>query len=127
MVLFQLLRTCQKLPDGVRGGAGLPALTAMSWVIALHSAELIGRQRRAPCARGGHRNLGEPGIGRGRRAGRRDLAATLPSGAISDSAPSSGFSVTTMTRSGAPFHGATGEGNTVRSAASAQLPDAASR
>jgi hypothetical protein len=31
-----------------------------------------------------------------------------------------------MTRSGAPFHGAFGEGRTVSSAASAQLPDAAS-
>jgi hypothetical protein len=30
-----------------------------------------------------------------------------------------------MTRSGAPFHGASGEGNTESSAASAQLPDAA--
>jgi len=31
-----------------------------------------------------------------------------------------------MTRSGAPFHGAIGEGRTVSSAASAQSPDAAS-
>ncbi|HEY7943969.1 MAG TPA: hypothetical protein VIH15_05665 [Casimicrobiaceae bacterium] len=31
-----------------------------------------------------------------------------------------------MTRNGAPFHGASGEGKTASSAASAQLPDAAS-
>jgi hypothetical protein len=30
-----------------------------------------------------------------------------------------------MTRNGAPFHGATGEGNTVRSAASPQVADIA--
>src|ERR1700684_4565574 len=50
----------------------------------------------------------------------------LPSGAISDSTPWIGFPETTMTRSGAPFHGETGEGSTVTSAASGQLPDAAS-
>src|SRR5262245_22361552 len=40
----------------------------------------------------------------------RDLAATLPLGAIRDSSPSIGFSAAKMTRSGAPRHGATGEG-----------------
>ena len=50
----------------------------------------------------------------------RDLAATLPSGAISESSPSSGFSAAKMTRSGAPFHGVTGEGRTASSAASSQ-------
>ena len=49
------------------------------------------------------------------------VAATLPSGATSDSAPSTGFSATTITRSGAPVHGPAGDGSTVRSAASAQL------
>jgi hypothetical protein len=34
--------------------------------------------------------------------------------------------VTTMTRRGAPFHGASGEGKTESSAASPQMPDAAS-
>jgi hypothetical protein len=53
------------------------------------------------------------------------VAATLPSGAINESAPWTGFSATTITRNGAPFHGATGDGNTVRSAASAQIADAA--
>ena len=38
LVLFQLLRTCQKLPDGVRRGSGLRALTTMSRVTGLHSA-----------------------------------------------------------------------------------------
>jgi hypothetical protein len=54
------------------------------------------------------------------------LAATLPSGAISDITPASGFSVTIMTRSGAPFQGANGEGKTENPAASPQRPDAAS-
>src|SRR3954454_474239 len=47
----------------------------------------------------------------------------LPLGATSESLPSSGFSATTMTRRGAPFHGATGEGKTVRSAVSPQVAD----
>src|SRR4029077_2349044 len=56
-----------------------------------------------------------------------DLAATLPSGATSEITPStSGFSVTSMTRSGAAFQGAGGEGNTENSAASSHGPDAAS-
>ena len=55
-----------------------------------------------------------------------DLAATLPSGATSDITPSSGFSVTIMTRSGAPFQGASGEDKTENSAASPHEPDAAS-
>src|SRR5215472_318891 len=41
-----------------------------------------------------------------------DVAATLPSGATSDITPSSGLSLTIMTRSGAPFQGASGEGKT---------------
>ena len=52
----------------------------------------------------------------------RDLAATLPSGAISESSPSSGFSAAKTTRKGAPFHGAIGEGRTATSAASSQVP-----
>jgi hypothetical protein len=49
------------------------------------------------------------------------LAATLPSGAISDSSPSIGFSAEKRTRNGAPFHGAIGEGRIASSAASSQL------
>jgi hypothetical protein len=51
------------------------------------------------------------------------LAATLPSGAISESSPSSGFSAAKITRKGTPFHGAIGEGKTASSAASSQLPN----
>src|ERR1700730_16803466 len=54
------------------------------------------------------------------------MAATLPSGAISESSPSSGFSAARITRRGAPFHGASGDGRTASSAASSQLPSAAS-
>src|ERR1700746_2812418 len=48
----------------------------------------------------------------------------LPSGATSDIAPSSGRSLIIMTRSGAPFQGAAGEGRTWISAVS-HAPDAA--
>src|SRR5450631_2976802 len=48
----------------------------------------------------------------------------LPSGAISESSPSSGCSATKATRKAAPFHGAIGEDKTASSAASAQTPDA---
>src|SRR6202045_3245158 len=54
------------------------------------------------------------------------MAATLPSGAISESSPSSGFSAARITRKGAPFQGASGEGRTASSAASSQLPSAVS-
>jgi len=52
-----------------------------------------------------------------------DLTATLPSGAISENSPSSGFSVVRMTRKGAPFHGASGEDNTAIPTASSQVVD----
>ena len=42
----------------------------------------------------------------------RDFIATVPSGAISDSSPSSGFSAANTTRNGAPLQGATGEDRT---------------
>jgi hypothetical protein len=45
----------------------------------------------------------------------------LPSGAISESSPSSGFSATTSTRKGAPVHGAIGEGKTASSDVSTQV------
>src|ERR1700722_6580088 len=50
-----------------------------------------------------------------------EAAATLPSGAISESSPRIGFSAAKMTRSGAPFHGASGDGRTASGAASSQL------
>jgi len=53
------------------------------------------------------------------------LAATLPFGATSESSPWIGFSVATMTRNGAPFHGAIGAGSTAMSAASSQAPPCA--
>src|SRR5208282_6287155 len=53
----------------------------------------------------------------------RDLAATRPSGVISDSSPSSGFSAATMTRNGPPVHGAAGAERTAISAASSQEPN----
>jgi len=72
-----------------------------------------------PGARRRRLDLGEPEI---RRAAwrSREVAATLPSGPVTESSPSSGFSVTSMTRSGAPFHGAHGEGRSAISPAASQ-------
>src|SRR5262249_57156390 len=53
----------------------------------------------------------------------RDLTATLPSGATSESSPASGFSAATMTRRGAPLQGTIGEGKTAISAASSQAAE----
>src|SRR5581483_3439126 len=46
----------------------------------------------------------------------RDLAATLPSGAISENSPSKVCSVAISTRNGAPFQGASGAARSVTSA-----------
>ena len=56
----------------------------------------------------------------------RDLAATFPSGAISESSPSSGFSAAKMTRKGAPFHGAIGEASMASPGSSWQVAIGAS-
>jgi hypothetical protein len=53
------------------------------------------------------------------------LTTTLPSGAVSVKTPSTGFSATTMTRSGAPVQGACGAGKMVISAEFAHLSEAA--
>ena len=104
------------------GGGGRSARTAMSRVIVLHPA---GARSRASVARhvpaAGDLTSANQKYG-GPPCRSRDLAATLPSGAISESSPSSGFSAAKMTRKGAPFHGATGEGRTAISAASSQVP-----
>src|SRR5258707_10538672 len=107
-------------------GSGLRALTEISRVIVLQSAVAWSSARvachvpAAGSATSANQEYGAP------PCRSDDLAATLPSGATSDITPSSGFSVTIMTRSGAPFQGASGEGKTKRSAASAHGPDAAS-
>ena len=51
-----------------------------------------------------------------------ERAATCPSGPVSDSSPWAARSEETSTRSGAPFHGATGDGSTAMSEASSQAP-----
>ena len=58
-----------------------------------------------------------------RLARHADLAATLPSGAISESSPSSACSAAKTTRRGAPFHGASGGARTASPAASSQAAD----
>src|SRR5712691_723827 len=118
-----VLRTGQTLPAAAPGGGGASARTAISRMIVLHSA---GARSRASVAR--H----VPAVGEATSANQtyggppcrsRDLAAMLPSGAISESSPSIGFSAAKTTRKGAPFHGAIGEGKTASSAASSQRPD----
>src|SRR5439155_2441762 len=106
-----------------RGRGGSSLRTAISRVIVLHSAGARSRASvachvpAAGLATSANQKYGGP------PCRSRDLAATLPSGAISKSSPSSGFSAAKTTRKGAPFHGATGEGKTASSAASAQVPN----
>src|SRR5262249_6777511 len=118
---FQALRTGQTLPCVAVGRGGARSSTATSRVIVLHSAGALSRAS-CPCH--------FPGAGASTSAYQKyggppcrsaDLAATLPLGASSDSSPASGFSAAKMTRSGAPFHGAIGDGSTAISAASSQL------
>src|ERR1700722_3566578 len=123
---FHELRTGQMLPGVSCGRGGSWARTAISRVIVLHSA---GAPSRASFAC--HVPAAGDAISANQKYGgppcrSRDVAATLPSGAISESSPSSGFSTAKITRKGAPFHGATGEGKTARSVASSQMPDGAS-
>ena len=118
----QVSRSGQTLPGAERGRGGSAARTAIGRVIVLHSPGAWSRASFAchvPAA-GDATSANQKYGGPPWRS--RDLAATLPSGAISESSPSSGFSAAKMTRRGAPFHGATGEGKTASSAASSQLP-----
>jgi hypothetical protein len=113
-------RSGHTLPEVARGRAGSLALTAISRVMVVHSAEACSRvsvARQVPAA-GAATSASQKYGGPPRRS--RDLVATLPSGAISDSSPSSGFSAAKTTRSGAPFQGVNGDGRTVSPAASAQ-------
>ena len=117
---FQRCASGQTLPATVPGRGGASARTAISRVIVPQSA---GARSRASVARhvpaaGDLTSASQKYGGPPWRS--RDRAATLPSGAISESSPSSGFSAVNMTRSGAPFHGAIGEGSTASSAASSQ-------
>src|SRR5919197_4120329 len=120
---FQVLRTGQTLPAAARGRAGAAAPTTISRVIVLHPAGALSRASFAchvPAA--GEATSANQKYG-GPPCRSRDLAATLPFGAISESSPSSGFSAAETTRNGAPFHGAMGEDKTASSAASSQVPD----
>src|SRR5450830_109109 len=121
---FQEWRKGQRLPGVALGGGGLTSRTAISRVILLHSAGAWSRTSVAchvPAA--GDATSANQKYG-GPPCRSRDLATTLPSGAISESSPSSGFSAAKTTRKGTPFHGAIGEGRTASSAASSQAPDA---
>ena len=119
---FHALRKGQTLP-GVALGDGSSSRTTISRVIVLHSAGAWSRASIAchvPPAGDGTSTNQKYG-GPPRRS--RDLTTTLPSGAISESSPPSGFSAAKTTRKGAPFHGAIGEGKTASSVASSQAPN----
>jgi hypothetical protein len=117
---FQAVRTGQTLPCVALGRAGWLAATAISRLIVPHRVD-ASSIRQAP-AEGEATSASQKYGGPPCRS--FDFAATLPSGAISESSPSSGFSAAKMTRRGAPFHGAIGEGRTAISAASSQAPPA---
>src|SRR5262249_51934407 len=121
----QLLRTGQRRPGAAFGPGGFWALTVISCVIVLHPAGAPSRTsvaRQVPTA-GATISANQKYGGPPCRS--RDLTAMLPSGAINESSPSSGFSVAMRMRSGAPFHGAIGAGRIATSALSAQVPDGA--
>src|SRR5262245_61266379 len=114
---FQVLRKGQVLPAAGPGPPGLSGRTLISRVIGPHPA---------PACWGVSVACQEPAAGAlisvnqkygGPPWRSREVAATLPSGPVSESSPCSGFSVTSMTRNGAPFHGAHGEGRSAISPA----------
>src|SRR5260370_22118141 len=89
-------------------GSGLRALTEISRAIVLQSAVAWSSARVAchvPAAGSATSANQEDGAPPCRSD---DLAATLPSGATTDITPSSGLSLTLMTRSRAPFQRASG-------------------
>src|SRR5262245_230603 len=89
---FQALRTGQRPPSVARGRGGSTARTAISSVIALHPAGARSRSSFAchvPAA--GDATSANQKYG-GPPCRSRDFAATLPSGEINESSPTSGFS-----------------------------------
>jgi hypothetical protein len=118
---FQVLRNGQTLPDAALSGGGLSSRTAISRVIVPQPPRTFPSVARHVPAAGAATSANQKYGGPPNRP--RDLAATLPSGAISESSPSSGFSTAKTTRNGAPFHGEIGEGRTTRPAASSQAFD----
>ena len=111
------------LPAVACRSGGFWALTAISRVIAGHStgtrssARVARHVPAAGAVTSANQKYGGPPL----RS--RDLAAMLPSGAISESSPSSGLSEAKRTRKGAPFHGAIGAGKTATLTASWQMLD----
>ena len=123
VVRFQELRNGQTPVESAPGRGGASACTAISRVIVLHSpvarlrASFACHVPAAGDATSANQKYGGPPYRP------RDLAATVPSGAISESSPSIGFSAAKTTRKGAPRQGVTGEDKTASSAASLQVLD----
>src|SRR5579859_4513783 len=114
---FHEARSGQTAPAVACGGGLGVSRTVISRVIAAQPEEPVNLACQTPGAGAATSAYQEYG-GPSKRS--CELAATLPSGAISDSSPSSGFSAATSTRSGRPFQGANGAGNMVISLASVQ-------
>src|SRR6476659_1548255 len=118
---FHASRTGQTLPGVARGGPVWIRLTAILRVTAPHPAGAPSRTSLAchiPTA--GEATSANQKYG-GPPCTSRDLGAAFPSGAISESSPSSGSSAAKTAPKGAPLHGAIGEDKTATSPAPAQL------
>jgi hypothetical protein len=124
---FHELCTPQMAPGVPCGRGGWRLLTVMSRVIVAQSPSIMPLRASLAChvpaagvATSAYQKYGGPSW----RS--RELAATLPSGATSDSSAVIGFAAVKMTRSGMPCHGATGVGRTAIPAASSQALDGVS-
>ena len=123
---FHVSRNGQTLFDVARGEPDGPRCTTMSRVMVAHSVVSPSRASLA-ChfpTEGDATSATQKYGGPPRRS--RVAVATLPSGATSESSPSSGPSAAKTTRRGAPFHGAIGEVRTLSWAASSQRAGGAS-
>src|SRR6476646_3642711 len=116
---FQELYSGQTPAESALSRGGASACTAMSRVIVPQSlrASFACHVPAAGEATSANQKYGGPPYRP------RDLAATVPSGAISENSPSSGCSTAKTTRRGAPRQGVIGDDRTASSAASLQAPD----
>src|SRR6202035_1830211 len=116
---FHDARTGQTAPGVAPGGGAAASRTAISRVM-VPQPDAASAARQVPTAgdaTSAYQKYGGPPW----RS--RDLATTLPSGAISESSPLSGFSAVAATRSGMPFHRAIGAHRTATPPLpSSQLP-----
>src|SRR5215471_16364628 len=108
---FHVLRRGQTVPAVAPGRGGSSPRTAISRVQSLPASVARHVPAAGDCTSTNQKYGGPPYRW-------RDFAATLPSGAISESSPWTACSAAKTTRKGAPFHGATGDDRTARSPSS---------